>query len=512
CKGCENQCTINVFKFDNGNTFYAGNNCEKIFTNKSDSVENGVNLHAEKETMLFENTCKPSNSNGKKVGLPRALGMYENFQFWQAMFTSLGYEVVLSGDSTNKLYEPGVKSIMSDNICFPAKLMNGHVIDLVNKKVDFIFYPYIVYEAKEDEKSANSYNCPIVSGYGDVIKSSIDTQSKYGIRFDNPIITFSDQDLLFQSCDDYLKTLGFEKKQRKSAILAAIKAQNNFKEKLTKRTAEVIENANQNNRMVIVLAGRPYHIDPLIQHKVSQSISEMGIDVVTENVSYLDNENIFDEIHSLTQWSFPTRVFKAAHYAANADNNVQFIELTSFGCGPDAFILDEIGSILNRKGKNLTILKIDDVNNIGSLRLRIRSLVESIRMNTNPRKTTEFKTTPVFEEKDKNRKIIAPYFGEGYSEFLTPAFKMLGYDLEILPKGTPESNEFGLKYANNDICYPATIVIGSIMQALESGKYNPDEIAVCITQTGGQCRASNYLSLIKNAMVAAGFTNTPVIS
>lgn len=512
CKGCENQCTVNIFKFENGNKFYAGNNCEKAFSNKTEDTCRGINMHTEKEAMLFEKRNFSSASNGKRVGIPRALGTYENFQFWQAMFSTLGYEVVLSGESTNKLYEPGVKSIMSDNICFPAKLMNGHVIDLANKKVDFIFYPFIVLETKEDEKSKNSYNCPIVSGYGDVIKSSIDTESKYGIRFDSPIITFRNEELLYKSCNAYLKTLGIDRKTRNIAIKNAITAQQEYRDKLKARTAEVIEKAKAENRMVIVLAGRPYHIDPLIQHKVSQAIAEMGIDVVTENVSYLNNENIFDEIHSLTQWTFPTRIFKAAHYVANAPDNIQFIELTSFGCGPDAFILDEIGSILNRKGKNLTILKIDDVNNIGSLRLRIRSLVESLKLNQSKRKDIKFRTTIPFETKDRHRTIIAPFFAEGYSEFLPSVFKVLGYKLINLPKGTAESNEYGLKFANNDICYPATIVLGNIMMALESGKYSRDEIAVGITQTGGQCRASNYLSLIKNAMVTAGYTDIPVIA
>ncbi len=512
CKGCENQCTVNVFKFSNGNKFYAGNNCEKVFSNKSETTHKSTNMHAERQALLFEKHEYTNEKNGKKVGLPRALGMYENFQFWQAMFGTLGYEVVLSGESTNKLYELGIKSIMSDNICFPAKLMNGHIIDLAEKKVDFIFYPYIVLETKEDEKSKNSFNCPIVSGYGDVIKSSIDTESKYNIRLDNPIITFANEELLYKSCDKYLKTLGINKKLRNLAISNAIKAQSDYRNKLISKTAEIIDNANKTNKLVIVLAGRPYHIDPLIQHKVSDAVAEMGIDVVTENVSYLDTENIFDKIHSLTQWSFPTRIFKAANYVANAPDNIQFIELTSFGCGPDAFILDEMESILNRNGKNLTILKIDDVNNIGSLRLRIRSLVESLRLNTSKREKSEFRTTAVFEEKDRKRTIIGPYFAEGYSEFLPSIFKVLGYNLINLPKGTPESNEYGLKYANNDICYPATIVLGSVMMALESGKYNPDEIAVAITQTGGQCRASNYLPLIKNAMVAAGFQNTPVIS
>ena len=452
---------------------------------------------------------------GIKIGLPRALGMYENYPFWYTLFSACGLEVVLSNNSSNKIYESGLRSIMADNICFPAKLMHGHINNLIDMKVDRIFYPYVVFERKEDDKSKNSFNCPIVSAYSDVIKSSMDPARKSGVPFDAPVITFNDNELLVKSCWAYLKTLGVKREVALKAIEMAKNVQTSYIQKLTARANEVLDLATKENRMVILLAGRPYHTDPMIEHKISQAIAYMGIDVITEHVSTELGATVFDEINALSQWAYPNRIFKAAYFAGKYPRkNLHFVELTSFGCGPDAFILDEVNAILKRFGKNLTILKIDDVNNIGSLRLRIRSLVESCKAELAETSTVDrkFATTKIFEKEDRQRTIIAPYFAEGYSEFLPSLFKLVGYNLVVLPTGNQEAAETGLRYANNDICYPATIVVGSIINALNSGKYDLDNTAVIITQTGGQCRASNYYSLIKNALVAGGFAKVPVLS
>lgn len=517
CQGCDNHCTVKAFHFQNGNTFYSGNNCEKVYSNHSEKQTKGTNMFAEKIRLLF---AKPSveplvhYDSPKTIGIPRALGIYENFPFWNTLFTACGFKVVLSKVSTNKLYERGVRTIMADNICFPAKLMHGHIFDLIDRQVSRIFYPYVVYERKEDEKSQNSYNCPIVAGYSDVIRSSINPQEKYKIPFDSPIITFNDQDLMYKSCWTYLQTLGVKKSVAMQAIDLAWKAQNRYLKILTEMGMRTLKQAQIENRMVIMLAARPYHIDPLIEHKVSQAIADMGIDVITENVASTVGAEVYADVNAITQWAYPNRIFKAAWFVGKHDyDRLHYVELTSFGCGPDAFILDEVAAILKRFDKNLTALKIDDVNNIGSLRLRIRSLVESVSMQEQ-RQHVEHKrvTTAKFTEQERHRKLIAPYFAEGYSEFLPSLFKVAGYDLEILPTGNQEAAEAGLRYANNDVCYPATIVIGSIMNALNSGKYDLDNVAVIMTQTGGQCRASNYLALIKNAMVQAGYERVPVIS
>ncbi|MDR1878323.1 MAG: acyl-CoA dehydratase activase-related protein [Bacteroidales bacterium] len=512
CKGCENNCFVKTFHFSNGNTFYSGNNCEKIYSNKSEHFLRGVNQHTKKYALLFNRSNIDKQDAKLRIGIPRALGIYENYPFWHALFNACGFLPVLSKASTNRLYEKGIRSLMADNICFPAKLMHGHIMDLIESKVDRIFYPYVVFEQKEDASSKDSYNCPIVAGYSDVIKSSVETSENYNIPFDAPVISFKDEKLLRKSCRKYLQSLGVPGSLISKAVDKAIAAQSEYMHILKQQSTEIIQKAKENNRMLILLACRPYHIDPLIQHKISDCIAEMGIDIITENIDHVEGNEVYKELHSVSQWAYPNRIFKAAYFVANTQDNIHLVQLTSFGCGPDAFILDEVKEILNRKGKNLTLLKIDDVNNIGSLRLRIRSVVESLKFGSKTIKTLPFRTTSAFTKKEQFRTILAPYFAEGYSELLPPLFKLMGYKLINLPSGDTEAAELGLKYANNEVCYPATIVIGSILKALQSGKYDPDKIAIGMTHTGGQCRASNYIALIKNALVTAGYEKVPVIS
>ncbi len=517
CSGCENHCNVKLFRFANGQTYASGNNCEKIYSNAQKSAQKGANMFAEKYRLLFGRKPVPTHAKqrGITIGIPRGLGIYENFPFWHALFTACGFEVVLSRPSTTKLYESGLRTVMADNICFPAKLMHGHVEDLAARHVDRIFYPWVVYERQEDKNAKNCFNCPIVSGYSDVLKSAIDTPKRYNIPFDAPVVSFNDAPLLEKSCVEYLQTLDVPKSLARQAVAAAQKAQNDYLEQLARRNHEILAQATADGRTVILLAGRPYHTDPLVEHKISQAIADMGIDVITEHIATHDQANVFGQLNALSQWAYPNRLFKAANFAAQwPDANLQFVELTSFGCGPDAFILDEVNAILRRRGKNLTILKIDDVNSIGSLQLRIRSLVESTKEIPTTKKTEEkpYVTTKIFDFDDRRRTLIAPYFAEGYSEFLPPIFELAGYRLVNLPMANQADAETGLRYANNDICYPATLVVGSIVNALQSGRFRRDETAVIITQTGGQCRASNYYALIKNALVAAGFSDIPVVS
>ncbi|MBR5028302.1 MAG: 2-hydroxyglutaryl-CoA dehydratase, partial [Bacteroidales bacterium] len=356
CPGCENKCTVKIFQFANGNKFFSGNNCEKIYSNKSESSRKGINQHHARYQMLFDRD-KVKNPV-MKIGIPRGLGMYENYPFWHKMFTYCNIRPVLSRPSTNKLYEKGIHSIMSDNICFPAKLMHGHIMDLIERGVDRIFYPYAIYENKEDGKSTNSYNCPVVAGYSDVIISSIDPLHNYGIPVDNPTTSFNNNKLLKKSCVEYLVSLGVKKKTAGEAFEQALQEQRRYVVTLAEQNRHIVERAKKENRMVIMLAGRPYHIDPLIQHKISDCITDMGIDVITENITLMSgSDDVFDEINAISQWAYPNRVFKAAKYVAQSNENIHFVQLTSFGCGPDAFILDEISDVLKRNGKSLTHLK-----------------------------------------------------------------------------------------------------------------------------------------------------------
>ncbi len=512
CPGCPNHCTVLCYKFSNGRSYYSGNNCEKVFANETEVTVKGRNQHHERLKLLFGRPAVPAAQAKLRIGIPRALGVFELYPFWHALFTECGFATVLSGPSTNKQYEQGLHTVMSENICFPAKLMHGHVFDLAKRGVDRIFYPFIVMEHQADAKVRNSYNCPIVAGYSDVMKNAIDTQSRFGIPFDAPVVSMNNESFMRQSCRDYLKSLGVDRHTADRATDAAVKAQQVYLDTQRRRAEEIVKQAEADGRMTVVLAGRPYHSDPLVQHKISDVLADMGIDVVTEMVAGDNDADVYRELDSVTQWTYPNRIFKAAHYVANSSGNVHFMMITSFGCGPDAFIIDEVHDILGRKGKSLTLLKVDDVNNIGSLRLRVRSMVESLQFSRQEKVNLPFVTTPPFQAADRRRTILAPYFAGGYSEFIPTIFKMAGYNLVTLPLGDRECVELGLQYANNEVCYPATIVVGSLLKALRSGDYNLDDTAVIITQTGGQCRATNYIMLIKKAMVAAGFGNVPVLS
>jgi len=511
CKGCENQCQILVFNFGSGNKYFAGNKCEKVFSNRGENIKPGQNLSEFKNRQIFDRTSNPKDS--PTIGIPRVLNTYENYPFWHTLLTASGLNVVLSDPSTFTLYESGVSSVMADNICFPAKLAHGHIHNLVEKKVDRIFIPYVVYEQKDDAQSTNSFNCPVVSGYSDVIKSAMTP----GIPVDSPTITFRDRKLLYKACYNYIRFVsGNEVSRRKftKAFNSAIESQESHRLILKQKSIDTYKKAMKENKMLILLAGRPYHHDPLIQHKVSDMIAGFGIDVITDDIVQGEDILMKEEVSTVMQWSYINRIIKAAQWASHQPSNVQFVELTSFGCGPDAFITDEVADILRRNGKTPTFLKVDDVSNIGSLRLRIRSTIESMKLAKEDELLSRKAAVrnAVFEEKDKGRTIIVPHFSEIYSPFIPVIGRMAGYRIENLPPSTKGTIDCGLKYSNNEVCYPATIVIGDVIHALQSGKYDLDTTAVGITQTGGQCRATNYMSLMKKAMIEAGFKDIPVIS
>ena len=508
CKGCDNTCSVMRYCFGNGKNYYSGNRCEKVFTNGENNKVKGVNVYLRKNELLFHRDVRVDHPL-LTIGIPRCLNMYEEFPFWHTLFTSCGIRVCLSDPSNFQQYERHARMVMSDNICFPAKLVHSHVQDLIDRKVDRVFMPFVVFEKQEKEQ--NSYNCPIVTGYSEVVKS---VQAE-GIPVDAPAINFKDKELLFKQCREYLEQVGVDIHSVKKAFAVALKEQETFMNELIGYNEQVLRDAGQAGALTILLAGRPYHTDPLIQHKVSDMLSDMGIHVITDDI-VRDKDIPIHDVHFVTQWAYPDRILKAARWCAGQGRNIQFVEMTSFGCGPDAFLVDEVGELLMRHGKSLTLLKLDDINNVGSMKLRVRSLVESLKLANEDKKqeqqTREFATVPVYDETYRDRKILIPFFTPFLSPLIPAVMRVAGYDVENLPLSNTESCEWGLKYANNEVCYPATLIVGDIIKAFKSGQYDPSRTAVAITQTGGQCRASNYISLIKKALVDAGYTDVPVIS
>lgn len=512
CKGCENNCMVSTFIFENGEKYHAGNKCEKIFYNGEKKTTQGINQYQEKYTALFDR--KPTTNTKLSIGIVRALGMYENYPFWHTLFSELGITIVLSDPSTMKMYETGISSIMADNICFPAKLVHGHIHNLISKKIDRIFMPYVVYQSKADTDTANSYNCPIVTAYSDVINSAIDTKTKYGIPLDAPTFTFNNEKLLKKAIRLYIKSIITTRtKDIDNAYLKAQKAQYEYEMLQLKRATEIFNNAEKNNKMIVLLAGRPYHLDPLIQHKIADIIADFGVDVICDDIVRAPISTK-DDIESIMQWEYTNRILKSALWVARSKANVHYVQITSFGCGPDAFIIDEVNDILKRHNKNATILKVDDINNAGSTRLRIRSLIESLKFGNKKVNPYNIKkpTSSSFLKKDKDRTILLPWFSDFYSPLIVEFFKLAGYKAENLPPSSNQTSDEGLKYANNEVCYPATLVIGDLVAALKSGKYKSNEIALGITQTGGQCRATNYIALLKKALIKLGYNDIPIIS
>ena len=520
CHGCDNQCLVTTYKFAGGKTYFSGNRCEKVFVNGAAAKRKGLNAYDDKLRALFGaygNGTQAQAPAGKQltIGIPRCLNQYEEFPFWRTFFTACGMQVVLSDASNYKKYEQKAGLVMSDNICFPAKLMHSHVQNLVDKGVTNIFLPFVIHEHQAGGQ--NSYNCPVVTGYSEVIRSVQGAQ----LNIVSPAISFKDQKLLLRQCSEMMERFGISShKTVQRAFVQACYEQRQYEQSLVHYSENILTEARDNGRMVILLAGRPYHSDPLIQHQVADMIAGMGVDVITDDI-VRDKEIDLSDVHFVPQWAYPNRILKAAKWCAMQGGDVHLVQFTSFGCGPDAFLVDEVRDLMVRHHKSLTLLKLDDINNVGSMKLRIRSLIESLKLANNTQAAShatsalhnqDFVTTPVFDDACRGRKILVPFFTQFVSPFIPVIFKLSGYECENLPLSDSLSGDMGLQFANNEVCYPATLIVGDFVKAFRSGKYDPEKTAVAITQTGGQCRASNYITLIKKALVDAGFPQVPVIS
>jgi len=517
CKGCTNQCKITVYKFPNGRSCYSGNKCEKHFSNNPEIKEKEQNIIEFKKQILFNRNMVPETSIHKKIGIPRILNMYENFPFWNTLFTQCGIEVMLSDESSSAIYDKGNGAIMSDNICFPAKLSHGHIVNLIEKKAEIIFFPFVVYEKKEFNTSSNSFNCPIVTGYSEVLKSTTVLLDQLHIPFHAPSVNFDDTSLLKKACGQYLKSLGVKKSVFNAAFQLALEERDRVKVAILAKNQEILQDAITKDKPLVLLAGHPYHIDQLIHQQVSQMISDLGVGVINEEIAVDNTNEGFEEFYSVSQWEYPNRVLQAAWWASQLDHNIGLLQLNSFGCGPDSFIIDEIGDLTKRMDVPYALIRIDEISSPGSIRLRLRSLVESLKLKAEGRinkskSPSDQSKFAIFDHSDVDKSIIVPWFSDFYSPFVPHLGALTGYKIINLPPSDQQSIDYGLDYANNEICYPATLVVGDVIKALKSNTYDLNDIAVGITQTGGQCRATNYIALIKRAMASAGFSNVPVIA
>ena len=494
--------------------FISGNRCERGL-GKEAAQNNMPNLYKYKLGRIFGyRPLSAGEAHRGTVGIPRVLNMYEDYPFWATFFAKLGYRVVLSPLSTHRIYEMGIESIPSESACYPAKIAHGHVMWLIEKGVDFIFYPSLFYERPEFASSDNHYNCPIVTSYPENIRNNVEEITEGKIRFRNPFMAFTSVRTITDAMEkEFAGEIPAE--EIRQACIAGWEELEQSRRDIRKKGEEVLKFMEENHVKGIVLAGRPYHIDPEINHGIPEMITSYGIAVLSEDsISHLSTPD--RPITVLDQWMYHSRLYAAANYVRLRDD-LEMIQLNSFGCGIDAVTTDQVNDILAGSDKIYTCLKIDEVNNLGSARIRVRSLIAAIRIRDqkNTRRnirSTAIKKVPFTVEMRKNYTILCPQMSPIHFDLLEPAVRACGYNLVILPNDNRRAVDFGLKYVNNDACYPSLFVVGQIMEALDSGKYDLDRTAVLMTQTGGGCRASNYVGFIRRALTKAGMGQIPVVS
>jgi predicted nucleotide-binding protein (sugar kinase/HSP70/actin superfamily) len=648
CKQCSNACLLTITTFGTdpatgkSRRFVTGNRCERGAGIRP-PVADLPNLFAYKNGRLFEGTparpyvpLAPSEAARPTVGLPRVLNMYENYPFWFTFFRKLGFATVLSEETRKSTYEAGIESMPSESVCYPAKLSHGHIMDLLKPErgIDLVFMPCIRYERREDEGAPNHFNCPVVVSYPEVIKLNVEELRTSPVAFLNPFLPYDHRKRFIERAHEELAAYFAAHPEAKGAAPslaevaratdAAWAEDEAFKGDIRRAGEDALAWMEETGTHGIVLAGRPYHIDPEINHAIPELLAGFGLAVLTEDsISHLVKPE--RPLRVVDQWMYHSRLYAAAKLCT-LRSDLDLIQLNSFGCGLDAITTDQVQEILEAAGKLYTVLKIDEVSNLGAARIRVRSLLAALReqgasrrvgggrrgllrettaraedsaqqaplrirgfaqalpflagkaplapcpgarnvqiAHPNPPPEPSRSAQPPTPSPDPSRgigsrgaarsgegvadacvpevkgeggvatgrpapstaiekprftkgmkeegwTILSPQMAPIHFELLIKVFKKVGYNLELLPSVDPGAVDAGLKYANNDICYPSILVTGQIMEAVTSGRYDMDRTAVIITQTGGGCRATNYIALIRKALREAGLAHVPVIA
>ncbi len=538
CQQCTNHCLLTVSRFPDGTRFVSGNRCERG-AGKTLSEQKLPNVYEYKYQRLFSHYVPRKNAPRGKIGFPRALNMYENYPLWFTLFTELGYEVVLSAPSSKDIFNLGLSTIPSQTVCYPAKLAHGHVLDLLAKGVRTIFYPCIPHEQKEFDSQDNQYNCPVVGGYPELLQNNLDALRTPGIELICPFLSLAEGPLL-RSLVDLPLFANLGRAEIKAALAKAFAEQQAYKADIRAAGEAALARLAQTKGLGIVLVGHPYHIDPEVHHGIPELITSTGLAVLTEDsIAHLAPP--IARLRVVDQWTYHARLYRAAAFVGE-NHNLSLVQLVSFGCGLDAVTADQVEEILAASGRNYTQIKIDEGANLGAARIRVRSLLATM---TSRRKTLSslhtlqqaenhqeiplvssfghpvlaplpkeyrIKTPSFTEEMRSTHTILIPQMSPLHFQFFPTILNALGYKAELLPTVSREALETGLKYVHNDACYPAITVIGQLIHAVQSGKYDQNNLALILSQTGGGCRATNYIAFLKKALANAGLTHLPVLS
>ncbi|MBN1775885.1 MAG: 2-hydroxyacyl-CoA dehydratase [Clostridiales bacterium] len=519
CQLCTNHCKLTISTFSNHERFVSGNRCER--GEGKDKDENKLpNLFKYKYDRTFRyKPLAPDKAPRGTIGIPRVLNLYENYPFWFTVLTELGFRVQISSRSDHLLFEKGMDSIPSESVCYPAKLVHGHIEDLIEKGVDTIFYPSIPYEREENKGANNHFNCPIVASYPEVIKNNVENISLRNIRFLNPFLQFDNAKKLAVKLVEVFSYLDITQAEALRAVEAGSAEYREYKEDIYRRGQEVVEDLNRSGQRGVVLAGRPYHCDPEVHHGIPEMINGLGLAVLTED-SVAKPGKLERPIRVVDQWMYHTRLYEAAAFVIEQDN-LELIQLNSFGCGLDAVTSDQVQEILEARGKLYTLLKIDEVSNLGAARIRIRSLKVAMDeraqslIDGHPlaiKKPYTIDRVPFTKKHKKLHTLLSPQMAPIQFEFIEAIFRNAGYRVKVLKEASSEDIECGLRFVNNDACFPTIMVVGQLINAFISGREDPDNTTVMITQTGGGCRATNYVAFLRKALREAGLEHVPVIA
>ncbi|HKM43480.1 MAG TPA: acyl-CoA dehydratase activase-related protein [Limnochordia bacterium] len=516
CKRCPNHCLLTINQFAEGRRHTSGNRCSKGagMVNKNQDLPNLFDYSYER--LFAYEPLESAQAPRGRLGIPRVLNMYENYPFWFTFFTDLGFSVELSARSTKTIYEKGMETIPSESVCYPGKIAHGHVVDLVEKGVDVIFYPCLTHDQLEQDGADDHFNCPIVISYPEVIKNNVGQVQEAGIKFVYPFLPFDHKERLTERLIEELAELDIEPAEVERAVDKAWAELADYKDDIRTKGEETLTYLDEHNLKGIVLAGRPYHLDPEINHGIPDMINDLGMAVLTEDsVAHLGE--IVRPLRVVDQWAYHSRLYAAASFVAG-QKNLELVQLNSFGCGLDAVTTDQVEEILHGRSKMYTCLKIDEVNNLGSARIRMRSLqaamIERDKQGHKPssQPPAGYKRRVFTRQMKKDHTILVPQMAPIHFRFVEQALTLSGYNVVICPAMDKEAVEEGLKYVNNDACYPAIIVVGQLLKALNSGDYDPDNTTVIMSQTGGGCRATNYIGFLRKALKDAGYPQVPVLS
>jgi len=547
CGKCQNNCllTINTFSTDaagpgavsgskNIRRFVTGNRCERgaeLGENVLDASNRGntnvdgaenrnlPNLFDWKYKRLFHYApLRAQDAPLGDVGIPRVLNIYENYPLWFTFFTKMGFRVLLSPRSSRMVYERGLESIPSESVCYPGKISHGHIESLLKQGVKFIFYPCAPYEQQEDATAGNHYNCPIVTSYPEVLRNNVEAlRQDKSILYMDPFLPIYDKQRLGERLYEELKPHfpQITEQQVREATDAAWQEQEKFRKDVQNQGEAALEQIIRCGANGIVLAGRPYHLDPEINHGIPEMIHGLGLAVFTEDsIAHLGH--VERPLRIIDQWTYHNRLYRAASFVSEMPD-LELVQLTSFGCGLDAVTSDQVDEIMRSKGRMYTLIKIDEGSNLGAVRIRIRSLIAAVKERERHHRKPVVKSAAyqrqVFTKEMKyTHTILCPQLSPIHMRLIQRAFRYSGYNFVLLDAVDPKAVETGLKYVNNDACYPSILVTGQMIAALESGHYDLKHTSLIISQTGGGCRATNYIGFIRRALNDAGWSNIPVIS